>query len=156
MRSLAVEVKRNLPMPVLQVLGSEDWKGGPLLQVAGDVSRPTAEELVVNFCWLKPVVQRFVSTVPSGYFRTDLFIYLGRLFMGKLLRPTLTEGKKQLAAQEGSRMKRLIGALRFLWRSSSLMKFRKLLFSHFLFHRNTTYNKIYKYEYIALLLKSLG
>lgn len=131
MRSLAVEVKRSLPMPVLQVLGSDEWKGGPLLQVEGDVSRPTSEEIVVNFCWLKPVVQRFQATVPSGYFCTDLFLAVDQLFMGKLLVPTSTEGKKQLAAKEGSRMKRLIGALRFLWRSSSLMKARTRTFCLF-------------------------
>ena len=148
MRSLAVEVKRNLPMPVLQVLGSDEWKGGQLLQVEGDVSRPTSEELVVNFCWLKPVVQRFAATVPSAYFCTDLFLCLDALFLGKLLHPTLTESKKQLAAQEGNRLKGLIGALRFLWRSSSLMKFMQnasvptFSFSYFSLKRHIIYTYI--------------
>ena len=120
MKSLAVAMKRNLPLPVLQVLGSDDWKGGALLQVEGDVCRPSSEELVVNFPWLQVVARRFTSSVPSAYFCTDLFLMLDSLFMGKLLVPTATQSKKQLASEEGAKLKRLMGALRFLWRSSHL------------------------------------
>ena len=70
------------------------------------------------------MAKRYTQTVPSGFFCTDLFLYLNHLFMGGLLKPS-NEGEtdRALAAQEATDMKRLMGALRFLWRSSSLAAF---------------------------------
>ena len=115
-----MDLKQSLPMPVLQVLSSDAWCGGDLLQLKDETSRPTAEEVVLNFAWLRPVCQQFKSTVPSGYFCTDLFLALDDLFLQRLIHPTAEKGKKALAAIEGYRMKRLMGAVRFLWRSSIL------------------------------------
>lgn len=124
--NMAAELKRTLPFGVVQVLSSPDWQGGPLIQLADDTSRPTAEEVVMNHVWIKPFVQRFRACVPSGYFCTDVMLCLDKLFNDRLLLPTTPQQtKKSLAATEGSRVKRLIGALRFLWRSSISADFSK-------------------------------
>ena len=58
--------------------------------------------------------------VPSAYFLTDVFLFLDKLLGGNLLRtkPKTRETKMSLAGMEGLKMKRLIGSLRALWRSS--------------------------------------
>ena len=58
--------------------------------------------------------------VPSAFFLGDVFKYMDfKLFHGKLLKPVQKgEDKLALAGREGVKAKRLIGALRYLWRSS--------------------------------------
>ena len=58
--------------------------------------------------------------VPSAYFMTDVFLFLDRLLEGNLFRPKpkTTESKMSLAGMEGLKMKKLVGSLRALWRSS--------------------------------------
>ena len=118
--SMAHAIRAGLPLSVSQIL-VDDWKGGPLVQVESTITRPVAQDLVVNHCWLKPFVQRFRSTVPSVFFITDTFLCLDKFYMGKLLIP-LEEGdsKHTLAGEEAKKIKSLFGALRTLWRSSTL------------------------------------
>lgn len=54
--------------------------------------------------------------VPSGYFLTDVVLELDRLLQDKLLQGP--QSKLQIAADEGVKLKRLIQAVRNLWRSS--------------------------------------
>ena len=58
--------------------------------------------------------------VPSAYFLTDVFLFLDKLLGGNLLRtkPKTRETKMSLGGMEGLKMKRLVGSLRALWRSS--------------------------------------
>ena len=59
--------------------------------------------------------------VPSAFFLADTFKYLdAKHLKGKLLKPDkkLNEDKAMLAGREGLKAKRMIGALRYLWRSS--------------------------------------
>lgn len=56
--------------------------------------------------------------VPSAYFIADAVLYLDLLLSKRLLRPTQTDDRVALAGQEGVKGKRLIGALRTLWRSN--------------------------------------
>ena len=117
---MAIEIKRGLPLPVMQVIGADSWAGGPLIQLENDYTRPGANEVAMNYCWLKPVVSQFRASVPSGYYCADVMLALDELFFGKLLVPTIEgQTKKVLAAQEGSRLKALVGGLRYLWRSSA-------------------------------------
>ena len=120
MQTLAIAVKQSLPLSVIQVLTAPEWSGGRLLQLADDTSRPAANDLILNFYWLKPVAAKFPTTVPSGFFCTDLFLYLHHLFMEGLFK-VQNDGDtvRSLAAHEGNNMKRLLQALRFLWRSSN-------------------------------------
>lgn len=59
--------------------------------------------------------------MPSGFFAADCFLYLDALLHKKLFRPNVDRGESrlQLAAAEGVRCKRAIGALRYLWRNSA-------------------------------------
>lgn len=54
--------------------------------------------------------------VPSGYFLTDCILRLDELFESKML--VGGSSKLQLAAEEGVKLKKLMGAVRSLWRSS--------------------------------------
>lgn len=60
-----------------------------------------------------------IAQVPSGYFLTDVMLKIDALFDGKfLMDPTGKMNKLELAANEGVKLKNLVGALRGLWRSS--------------------------------------
>ena len=117
---MAVEIRRSLPMSVAQVLG-KDWVGGALVQLEDALTRPTAEDIVLNACWMKPVVRKFRDRVPSSFYLANVFLALDDLWLGRLLIP-LEKGdsKQSLAAAEAKKVKALIGALRALWRSSLL------------------------------------
>ena len=56
--------------------------------------------------------------MPSAFYITDCFLYLDLILKKKLFKPSEGETRKDLAAKEGVRGKRMIGALRALWRSS--------------------------------------
>lgn len=57
-----------------------------------------------------------MSKVPSGYFLTDVMMYTDVLFKGRLLKGAAS--KLQLAADEGVKLKKLVQAVRNLWRAS--------------------------------------
>lgn len=134
---MAIAIKQHLPLQVTQLLSGTSWKGGPLIQLEDTVSTPKAEDLVLNHAWIKPFLLKFNDRVPSGFFVTDTFLFLDKLWSGKLLIP-LEEGdcKKTLACQEAKKLKNLIGALRALWRSSGLVSttgFEILIFTVYLY-----------------------
>ena len=56
--------------------------------------------------------------MPSAYLMTDVWIYLDNLLDRKLFKPTPNQSRMSLAGVEGLNMKKLVGALRALWRSS--------------------------------------
>ena len=56
--------------------------------------------------------------VPSGYFIADSYLYLDLLLKKKLFKPDPPMTRTDMAGCEGVRGKKLLGALRFLWRSS--------------------------------------
>lgn len=119
---MAFKIKSHLPVSVLQLLAGDAWKGGGLVQLPDTISTPKASQLVLNYCWLKPVVLQFRDRVPSAFFVADVFLWLDRMWVGKLLVP-LNEGdtKETLAAEEAKKIKLLVSALRALWRSSQLV-----------------------------------
>ena len=118
-RSMAIAIKQNLPVSVMQLLSGDAWKGGPLIQLEDTVTSARADDVILNHCWVGPVVRKFRDRVPSQFFLTDVFICLHKIFMNKLLIP-LEEGDdvQSLACNEGKKIKCLISGLRALWRSS--------------------------------------
>ena len=78
------------------------------------------EEIGANYVWLKPIVETFREKVPGGLILTDVWLYLDRLLGEKLLVKT-AETKVSQAGKEADRCKKLIGALRYLYRNSSLV-----------------------------------
>eukprot|EP00435_Cladocopium_sp_Y103_P055722 s3265_g18.t1 len=88
-------------MEVLNVINGDDWKGGALILLDDMVTRPSA-------------------TVPSAYFLCDVFLMLHRVLNNKLFRPDRSKGQSVygLAAEEATKAKKCIGALRYLWRNS--------------------------------------
>ena len=74
------------------------------------------QEIALNYVWIKPVLKSYPKHVPGGMFLTDCFLYLDDLFDGNLIC-----GPKTInAAEEASRLKKLIGSLRYLYRNSLL------------------------------------
>ena len=86
------------------------------------MTTPKAEDLVLNFPWVLPFVKQFRDRIPSQFFITDCFVYLDKTYNDKLLIP-VEEGasKISLAVNEAKKVKLLMGALRALWRSSTLV-----------------------------------
>lgn len=58
------------------------------------------------------------NKVPSAYFLTDCYLYLDILLKKRLFKPISPDTRNDLAGREGVKGKRMVGALRFLWRSS--------------------------------------
>ena len=115
----AADLKLSLPLTIKELILSPEWQGG-LIQLDNDISRPTADDCIVNYIWLRPFVSKFPETVCSGYYAADVFKALDVLVENKLLKsPDPMDTKKSLALEEGGRMKRLMGGLRYLWRSSA-------------------------------------
>ena len=77
--------------------------------------------------WLKPLCHHFKSKVPGGLFLTDVMMYLDVLIGGNLLCKPGVEKVAQ-AADEAKRLKRLMGALRYLWRNSALEGRKSIFF----------------------------
>lgn len=137
MQSMAVEVKQSLPLSVTQLL-SGPWEGGAIVQLEDTTCSAKAEDLVLNFSWVRPFVRRFRDRVPSGFFLADTFLFLDTLWYGRLLRPVEPDyTKESLAAQEGKKIKILISCLRALWRSSILAIYVKFLFLKAVFATRT-------------------
>ena len=60
--------------------------------------------------------------VPSGFLLTDALLLLDKKYEGKLIIPTETQTKEDLAGREAKRIKKLLGALRHLFRNSACSK----------------------------------
>lgn len=58
--------------------------------------------------------------IPSGYFITDVYLYLDAMFRRRLFHPDRAkhESRSTLAAEEAMRTKKCLQALRYLWRNS--------------------------------------
>lgn len=87
------------------------------------------QEISINFYWLRPIcelvpdrVSRLecgvgFTEVPSGFYLADSLIWLDHLMKGMLLQPYVEETKRDIAGREAKRLKRLVGALRHLYRN---------------------------------------
>ena len=121
---LAAELKGGLPPSIMGVLQDPEWKGGGLTQIKSEMGRPTSDDILVNFHWILPFARAYPRTVPSSLLCADVFLCLDRMMLGTLLRAPpgasgeLADQKKVLAGTEGANIKRLMGGLRYLWRSS--------------------------------------
>ncbi|CAL1142982.1 unnamed protein product [Cladocopium goreaui] len=111
----------NFPMDVTTLLLSPDWKGGPLVVLHNKLGRPPSAMLGKNHIWLLPFVKEFPSKIPSGYFITDVYLFLDALFNKNVFHPdpkNPMETRAELAAEEAVKTKRCLQALRYLWRNA--------------------------------------
>lgn len=53
---IAKALVNSLPVPALNVIMDENWKGGPLVHVSSEISRPTSGDVAKNYHILKPIV----------------------------------------------------------------------------------------------------
>lgn len=61
--TLAHRMLESMAFPMLQVIKSPNWPGGPLVTLKDLISRPSAEELAHNSIWLVPIVQHSPTKV---------------------------------------------------------------------------------------------
>ena len=150
---MALEIKASLPITIREIFNDKDWAGGRILQLDSEISRPGADDVLTNYHFLLPFVRRFNDRVPSAFYCTDVWLYFDRLYLGQVLRG---EGatKQAMAAQEGMAMKRLIGGLRYLWRSSALhARHDNISYNIYIrYSKIRYYSIIYIYIYVYLLL----
>lgn len=96
-----------------------------------DYPKVLSQDIAANYVWLKPLVETFPQSVPGGIILTDIWLYVDKLLGFKLLvkkddesegqqqqRPVTKLEKQQQAATEAERCKKLMGALRYLYRNS--------------------------------------
>lgn len=72
------------------------------------------KEIGANYVFIKPCVEEFPQRVPGAMVLTDIFLYTDKLLGGKLFP---IEPKVVYAGKEASRVKKCIGALRYLFRN---------------------------------------
>ena len=77
--------------------------------------QPLHQEVGSNYVWLKPLVQEFQRFVPGSLVLTDILLYADGLLDGRLFPQ---EPKQTHVSKEASRLKKLMGALRTLYRNS--------------------------------------
>eukprot|EP00435_Cladocopium_sp_Y103_P054437 s2974_g17.t1 len=95
---VAREMLRNIPDRAMQIITNGDFAGTDLVRVSSEVHRPSFKE------W-------------GGIILTDTWLYLNDLLDQKLfVKPNLS--KEFQAGQEADRCKKLMGALRYLYRNS--------------------------------------
>ncbi|CAK9004360.1 unnamed protein product [Durusdinium trenchii] len=114
-------IVRELPLTAVELLERGEWKGGNIIAVDSALQRANAAECATNFHYLKPVLEHSPDKVPSGYFLTDVFLYVDLIFKGNLLvnpSPDQQKDKMTIAAEEAVKLKRLVSTIRGLWRSS--------------------------------------
>ncbi|CAK9081172.1 unnamed protein product [Durusdinium trenchii] len=114
----ALAMKAQLPAVLLSMIDDDGWHGGEIVQLESDMHRPSCGEIALNYPYLKGLVQNHPHSVPGGIYLTDVVLFLDSLLDGKLLVQRDGKTKKVLAGEEAERLKRLLGALRALWRSS--------------------------------------
>lgn len=74
-----------------------------------------------DHCWMK-LSWGVPWQVPSGFYLADSVLRLDSMFKGYLLVPPADCTKAEQAGKEAKRMKRLMGALRHLYRNSPWVK----------------------------------
>ena len=78
------------------------------------------QDIAANYVWLKPLATKFTTTVPGAILLTDVWLYLNDLLDKRLLVKPRVPVQLQ-AGQEAERCKKLMGALRYLYRNSVLV-----------------------------------
>ena len=98
--------------------------GSSLLQLDGHFA-VTQAHIENNHIWVRPIVQLYPQNVPGGYFLADAMLHLyqhhfdGKLFVDGGI-PELSVEAQAMA--EASKLKRLVGGLRYLLRNSPVGK----------------------------------
>ena len=120
--SCANELRAGLPASLMEYILSPDFKGSDLVNLENQLSRPSSAEVALNAVWIRPFVRRYPDRVCSGFFIVDVLLEADKKMKHRLLVPREEgQNKMALANIEACRIKKLIGSLRYLWRSSFLV-----------------------------------
>ena len=67
-------MRAHMPVALINLVSGSEWKGSPLLDLSqsGGIKTPTAREISVNYCFIKPVV-KFLPHKVQGFLKGLLF-----------------------------------------------------------------------------------
>ena len=106
----------DLPVAVVALLQSLNYKGGPLLAIR-DINNIKAID-VKKTMWIPPFLKASPRDVPSGYYIADVLLQADISLTGSLLK--IPEGKKETkrlrALAEAAKIKKVMGHLRYMCR----------------------------------------
>ncbi|CAE7826675.1 hmu [Symbiodinium sp. CCMP2592] len=117
-QGIAMAMREHLPLAVRDLIEGPNWRGGAIVRLESDVARPSALEVSRHYFLLKPWVQALPTTVPSAFMITDTLLLLNQLLELKLFPVKPVESVINNAAAEAVKIKKLLQALRYLFRSS--------------------------------------
>lgn len=68
-------IKAYMPVSLITLITSEDWKGGALLDLSESrgIKTPSAKEISRNYSFLKPVAQLYPTHVPYSDLNAKFF-----------------------------------------------------------------------------------
>jgi len=118
---LASIMFRTLPHQVHRLVSSEALKGGPIVMLDSVLQSPRQKHLRQNRFWIQAVAKVFPASVPSAYFLAGAMLELNGMFDGNLLKVPVQDVqgcKLTPALQEAAKLKKLLGYLRYLFRST--------------------------------------
>ena len=71
---MASNIKAALPVPLLTYLKSQDWKGGPLIDMQGKgLRQPGLKEVSTNYYWLVEIVKFSPSKVGGRDLKKEIY-----------------------------------------------------------------------------------
>ena len=117
---VANHMLKQLPAKVRRVVQSGDFKGDRIISLKDDMCWRIAEkDIRTHAMIIKPMITEFPYKVPSAFYCADVLLKLNVLMGNKLLKG---DDPTSIALAEGGKLKKLIGALRGLFRHSEAAK----------------------------------
>mmetsp|Transcript_7595 Transcript_7595/g.17005 ORF Transcript_7595/g.17005 Transcript_7595/m.17005 type:complete len:172 (+) Transcript_7595:78-593(+) len=120
--TVATSVLNELPADIKALVSEGNFKSDTIIGIKDEVGWNVCEkDIRNNYVILKPFVQWSPASVPSAFFAADVLIKLNSLLHNKLF-ACREEFVVPRATKEGGKIKKLIGALRALYRHARLGK----------------------------------
>eukprot|EP00969_Alexandrium_andersonii_P141541 6258938-Alexandrium_andersonii.AAC.1 len=103
------------------------WEGGSFIAISctpSGLMAPNAQDVNNAHLFLKPFVSAYPHKIPSGYMIADVLLQANESLSNRLLIPRGPgQTVSELALQEGGKIKKLLGHLRYLFRGAAKSKF---------------------------------
>ncbi|CAJ1372520.1 unnamed protein product [Effrenium voratum] len=115
---LAVEQMKLIPERACRLIRDESFRGGDLVYLPNALARPTYKELSRNYVWVRIWASQFPEKAPSVFLIADVLQRLDQKFAGNLLQHT-DKCRAERAGEEAGRIRKLLSALRYLFRNGT-------------------------------------
>ena len=123
MQKLANNIYAGLPARTKMLVTESRFVGGQVISLEDQTGWAVrVGDLKAHHAFLRPLVKEFPSTVPSGFLCADVLLELNRMFDDKLFVPIEDDTKDEMALANGGKLKKMVGALRNLYRHAKAGK----------------------------------